>query len=223
MVEEMINSIRTLIVDDHLILREGLVSLLESQPDFLVVGEAGSVEEAISVARESQPDLVLMDFGLPDGSGLDATQAILANKPDTKIVFLTVHEEDDKLFGAIRYGAKGYLLKNIPAAKMLTALRGLMKGEAPLSRKMTGRILNEFKRGDRSYQEIHDTFKQLTQREIEVLKEMVKGATNPEIAEHLVISVNTVKNHVSNILKKLEVKNRREAANLAKSHGIGKT
>jgi len=103
-----------LLVDDHVLFREGLAGLLDGQPDFSVVGQAGSVQEAIEMSAELQPDLILMDFSLPDGTGLDVTQVILAKQPETDIVFLTVHEEDDRLFAAIRSGAKGYLLKNVP-------------------------------------------------------------------------------------------------------------
>jgi DNA-binding NarL/FixJ family response regulator len=123
----MPSKIRLLIVEDHIIMREGLVSLLVSQPDFEVIGEAGTVAEAISLSQELKPDLILMDYGLPDGTGLDATQAILGENPDINIVFLTVHEADDDLFAAIRYGAKGYLLKNIAVGKMVDALRGMAR------------------------------------------------------------------------------------------------
>lgn len=205
---------RVLLVDDHILFREGLLSLLDSQPDIDVVGEAGSVGEGIEMTRDLQPDLVLMDFSLPDGTGLDATQTILSEYPKTKIVFLTVHEEDDRLFAAIRSGAKGYLLKNVPIAKLLTFLRGVERGEAAISPTMTSRVFNEFARlepkGDLS------SPVELTTRELEVLRELVKGASNREISDHLVIAENTVKNHVRNILSKLDLKNRREAAEFAR-------
>jgi DNA-binding NarL/FixJ family response regulator len=211
---------RILIVDDHVLFRDGLVSLLGSQPDFNVVGQAGSVPEAIAMARELQPDLVLMDFGLPDSSGLEATQAILADRPETSIVFLTVHEEDDRLFAAIRGGAKGYLLKNVPVSKLLTYLRGVKRGEAAISRAMTSRILTEFSRleppRNRDESEVGD----LTVREVEVLHELAKGATNREVADHLFITENTVKNHVRSILSKLHLRNRREATSFALHHGL---
>jgi DNA-binding NarL/FixJ family response regulator len=121
---------RILIVDDHVLFREGLTSLFNSQPDFQVVGEAGGMQEAIELARRTKPELILMDFSLPDGTGLDATQVILAELPDTYIVFLTLHEGDDRIFAATRLGAKGYLLKNLPVSKLLAALRGLKMGQA---------------------------------------------------------------------------------------------
>lgn len=205
---------RVLLVDDHILFREGLVGLLGSQPGIDVVGEAGSVSEAIEMTRDLRPDLVLMDFSLPDGTGLDATQTILSERPETKIVFLTVHEEDDRLFAAIRGGAKGYLLKNVPIAKLLASLRGIEHGEAAISPTMTSRVLNEFARLEPK-QDLPAS-DELTTRELDVLRELVTGASNREIADHLVIAENTVKNHIRNILSKLNLKNRREAAEFAR-------
>ena len=213
---------KVLIVDDHILFREGLVSLLDSQPDITVIGEAGCVQEAIAIARELEPDLILMDFGLPDGTGLDATQAILAERPDSKIVFLTVHEQDDRLFAAIRSGAKGYLLKNVPVSKLLDYLRGVERGEAAISPAMTNQILEEFARGGAARDPGPDELGELTSRELEVLRELATGASNQEIAERLVISENTVKVHVRNVLAKLDLRNRREAASYARRHGLTK-
>ena len=206
---------RILLVDDHILFREGLVGLINSQPDFEVLGQAGSVAEAVEMTFELKPDLVLMDFGLPDGTGLDATQSILAKQPETNIVFLTVHEEDDRLFAALRSGAKGYLLKNVPVSKLLTFLRGVERGEAAISPAMTTRVLHEFARLEPG-REPTGASEELTTREIEVLKELVTGATNREIADRLYIAENTVKNHMRNILGKLNLRNRREAAEFAR-------
>lgn len=211
---------RVMIVDDHVMLREGLVSLFEPQPDFEVVGEAGSVEEAIAVARRTHPDLILMDYGLPGGNGIDATRAILADHPETSIVFLTVHEGDDELFGAIRSGARGYLLKNIPVSKMLAALRGMLRGEAPLSRAMTGRLLSALALSGVSPAQLTSKTTTLTPREIEVLQLMATGATNQEIADQLFVSVNTVKNHVHSLLEKLGLPDRRKAVRYARENGL---
>jgi two-component system NarL family response regulator len=211
---------RVLIVDDHVLFREGLVSLLETQPDISVAGEAGRVSEAIGMARELEPDLILMDFGLPDGTGLEATQAILAEQPEAKIVFLTVHEQDDRLFAAIRSGAKGYLLKNVPVSKLLDYLRGVERGEAAVSPAMTSHILDEFARLGSGPDPGPAELDELTTREVEVLQEVARGATNREIADRLCISENTVKNHVGNILAKLNLRNRREAAGFARRHGL---
>ena len=214
------SEIRLLIVDDHILLREGLVSLFTTQPGFEVVGEAGTVAEAISLSRDLNPNLILMDYGLPDGTGLEATQAILAEDPDTNIIFLTVHEAEDDLFAAIRSGAKGYLLKNIPVAKMIDAIKGMMRGEAPISREMTSQILAEFARNRRPEAEMVQTDQIFTPRELDVLAQVVTGASNKEIADELFVSVNTVKNHIHNMLCKLDLKNRRELAKYAEQHGL---
>lgn len=211
---------KILIVDDHTLFREGLVSLIGQQPDLKVVGEAGSVQKALELARKHLPDMILMDFNLPDGTGLDATQAILAEYPQAKIVFLTIYEDDERLFSAIRSGAKGYLLKNIPVAKLLAALRGLERGEAALSRQMTSRVLNEFSQIPSVQMHSNSPFETLTSREREILRFLALGSTNQEIATRLVISENTVKNHVHNVLEKLGLRNRREAQDFARRNGL---
>ncbi len=218
----MTKKIKLLIVDDHVVLRDGLVSLFNPQPDFEVVGEAGTVREAVDRACELEPDLVLMDIGLPDGSGVDATREILAHRPNTNIVILTLHDTDELLMDAVRSGAKGYLLKSAPAAEVIASLRALERGEPALSRQMTGRVLAELAGEKHSAHEDSSALEQLTPRELEVLGELSKGATNGKIAEHLFISVNTVKNHVHEILRKLDLKNRREATRFAIQHGLNK-
>ena len=212
--------INVLLVDDHALFSEGLASLLAGQPDFTVIGKAGSVQEAITMARDLRPDLVLMDFTLPDGTGLEATSAILGERPETQIVFLTVHEEDDRLFSAIRSGAKGYLLKNVPVVTLLSYLRRLEQGEAAISGTMTSHILNELARTEPAHGPVSDDLSALTPRELDVLRELTTGASNREIAARLCISENTVKNHVSNILSKLNLQNRRAAARFAGQHGL---
>jgi len=209
--QETNNPIRLLIVDDHVILRDGLVSLFDSQPDFEVIGESGSVSETLTILSDKKPDLILMDYSLPDGTGLEATQKILAEHPGIDIVFLTIHEEDDKLFAAVRTGAKGYLLKDISADEMLKKLRGLSGGEAPISGKMTTRVLSELAKTQPTSQSGRQKA-QLTKREMEVLREVARGASNKQIADRLYISVHTVRNHVHNILEKLDMNSRGEAA-----------
>jgi DNA-binding NarL/FixJ family response regulator len=209
--------ISILLVDDHALFREGVRGLLASQPDLDVVGEASSVAEAIACARRLQPDLILMDFGLPDGSGLEATNAILADLPEVKIVFLTFHDDDERLFAAIRAGAKGYVLKNVTTTEMLAYLRGVGKGQAALSPAMTARILEEFARQPRLQDRVQVVDAELTPREREVLAQLATGASNHDIARHLVISENTVKNHVHSILAKLNLQNRREASRFAQA------
>ncbi len=209
-----------IIVDDHILFREGLVSLFNGKSNFKVVGEAGSVREAIELAREVHPDLILMDFSLPDGTGLDATRAILRVLPETKIVFLTVHEDDSRLFDAIRSGAKGYILKNLPISKLFASLEAVERGEVALTRSMTSRILDRVAGLIPEQEPVPPEAARLTARELEVLQLLERGATNREIATELVISERTVKNHVSNILSKLNLKNRLEAARYARRYGI---
>ena len=215
--------IRLVIVDDHVMLRDGIVSILNEQPDFEVVGQAGSVAAALEAVQAYRPDLVLMDYGLPDGTGLEATREILALNPQTNIVLLTVHEEDDLLFEAVRSGAAGYLLKNISAKDMLARLRGLSQGEVAMEPSESRRILSEFARTPpRSAADQQQTVP-LTDRELEVLRLIVMGASNQEIGAQLHISVHTVKNHVHHILDKLQVSNRHEAAKVAVKRGLVST
>ncbi len=212
--------LRMVVVDDHAILRDGIVSIFNAQPDFEVVGVADSVASAVETAKNLAPDLMLMDYGLPDGTGLDATRRILSTQPEINIVLLTVHEEDDLLFSAIRSGAKGYLLKNINADDLLSKLRGLSQGDAALSSAQTRRILSEFARTDPTQSSSQAEANPLTARELEVLALIASGVSNREIGERLHISRHTVKNHVHNIIDKLGVRNRHEAVKLAAEKGL---
>jgi two-component system nitrate/nitrite response regulator NarL len=215
--DEKIILIRVLIVDDHVLFREALVNLLETQPDLKVVGQAESIQEAIALTGKILPDLVLMNIKLPDGTGADATRAILTKRPETKIVLLTLSDEDNQLFEAIRSGAMGYLSKHVHASVLFKTLQGVMRGEAGISGTTARRILDEFARLSPAHSAEGAS---LTLREIEVLRELANGATNQGIAERLVISENTVKNHVRNILLKLHFHSRREAADYARRHGL---
>ncbi len=209
---------KILVVDDHILFQEGLIGLLSHQPDFTIVGGASSVKEAVQKARLYSPDLILMDFTLPDGTGLDATQAILAERPSTQIVFLTIHEEDDRLFEAIRFGARGYLLKEIPANQLVAYLRGVKNGEPAISPRLTATILKEFAKIQPRQDIPSEVIGQLTSRQLEVLRELRSGASNQQIANRLVLSEQTVKNHVSRILHCLNLKNRYEAAEFARRY-----
>jgi len=167
-----------------------------------------------------KPALMLMDISLPDGDGLGATQAILAAQPNTKIVFLTVHDDDERLFAAIRVGAMGYLLKNVRATELLQCLRSVARGEAGISPAIARRILEEFSHTPppRPVQSAQAT--ELTAREREIVRELARGASNREIARKFVISENTVKNHVRNVLSKLRLRSRRDIADYAREHGL---
>lgn len=215
---------KLLVVDDHILFREGLVCLISRQPDMQVLGEAGSVAEAVEYSRRSKPDIILMDFNLPDGNGLDATRIILAEHPQVKIIFLTIYDKDERLFAAIRLGARGYLLKNIPVAQLLAALHAVEKGEPALSPDMAVRLMGELARSPSTEPTASavEPLSLLTARELEVLRELATGATNRVIADRLVISENTVRNHVHNLLEKLGLTSRREAVNLTRQSGLGK-
>jgi len=214
---EKISPIRVLLVDDHVLFREALVNLLEMQPNLKVIGQADSIHNAIALTEKVLPDLVLMNIALPDGTGAEATQAILAKRPETKIVLLTLSDEDSHLFEAIRAGAMGYLSKQVGVAVLIRTLQAVMKGEAGISGTTARRILDEFARLSPSLSEKGTP---LTFREVEVLRELANGASNQVIAERLVISENTVKNHVRNILFKLHFHSRHEAADYARRHGL---
>ncbi|MCL4561977.1 MAG: response regulator transcription factor [Chloroflexi bacterium] len=211
---------KLLIVDDHILFRDGLVSLFSTQPDFEVVGQAGSVHEAIEAASTLRPELILMDYGLPDGTGADACREILAKLPGCRIVFLTVYETDEQLFSGMRSGAKGYLLKSMPFPKMLRALQSLKQDEMIISRSMTCKIVKEFARTQPAEPAGNSMMAALSPREEEIMKEILSGATNKEIAYRLFISENTVKHHVHSILDKLGLKNRLELARVAPHLGF---
>lgn len=214
-------TIRVLLADDHDLFREGLAGIIASQPDMEVVGEASDGLEAIVKAQELLPDLILMDIQMPGTNGLEATRRIKKELPSTTIVVLTVRDEEEKLFEAIKNGAQGYLLKNIRSKEMLEMLRGAMQGEAAISPSLAGRMLEEFRRLSKlAPVELDDEMVALTPREQEVLGLVATGATDKEIAEELTISLHTVKSHMRNILPKLQVNSRREAAYLAKQKGL---
>jgi DNA-binding NarL/FixJ family response regulator len=201
---------RILIVEDHLLFQESLGRLLDAQPDITVVGGATSVKDAVVKARALKPEVILMDFTLPDGTGVAATQAILEEQPKIKIIFLTIHEDDEKIFDAIRHGAVGYLPKNVTSSRLLTYLRGLEHGEVAIQPEFTARILKEFANLPARGATNGESTARLTPRQREILRELKTGATNRQIAARLVISEQTVKNHVSRVLKKLNIKSRHE-------------
>jgi len=211
---------RVLLADDHALFREGLAGIINAQPDLQVVGEASDGLEAFVKAQELKPDLILMDVQMPGMDGLEATRQIKQVLPETVIVVLTVRGEDEKLFEALKNGAQGYLLKDIPSKEMLAMLRGALKGEAALSSALAARVLAEFRRLSAGGIAAQEDDSGLTEREQQVLARAAQGATDKEIAESLSISLNTVKTHIRNILAKLQVSTRREAAKVAKSKGL---
>lgn len=214
--------IKLVIVDDHALFREGLASIIQAEPDIEVSGLAGSVQEAVEVVHTLKPDIILMDFTLPDGNGADATRLVLEKHPECKIIFLTMSDSDENLFAAIRSGAKGYLVKNMSPSKLVTTIRSVQRGESALSRSMTLRLMEELSRTKEPEHLDHASLKKLTRRELDVLRELTTGETNKEIAKRLYLSENTVKYHVHSILEKLDLSNRRAAANFAKKQGLTK-
>jgi two-component system response regulator NreC len=219
-VEQEVASIRILMVDDHVLVREGLVSLIDPQPDMQVVGQAGSVREAIALARQLQPRVVLMDFTLPDGTGDEATRAILEALPDTKIVFLTVHDDDERLFSAIAAGAVGYLLKSVRSADLLGRLRGVAQGEVAFSPAMERRILDAVARRPPQRRPEPASHDALTEREVAILRLIVQGNTNRQIADTLMLSVRTVEYHRANVTSKLGLHSRADLVQYAAAHGL---
>jgi DNA-binding NarL/FixJ family response regulator len=212
---------RILLADDHDLFREGLAGIIDGQEDMIVVGEASDGIEAIVKAKDLAPDLILMDIQMPGCDGLEATRQINRDGPDIVIVMLTVRDEDEKLFEALKNGAQGYLLKNIRSGELLSMLRGALHGEAAISPLLAGRILEEFRRLSRlAPSEAGEETVTLTRREQEVLNLAATGSSDKEIAEALFISLNTVKTHMRNILAKLQAGNRREAARIARSKGL---
>jgi DNA-binding NarL/FixJ family response regulator len=211
---------KILLVDDHILFRDGLANIINSQPDYRVVGQAGTAHDSVNLARELRPDIVLMDYGLPDGSGAEATRTIIEEFPNTIVVFLTVFDTDQILFAAIRSGAKGYLLKSQPSAQLLESLRAIERGEAAISGAMTKQILEEFFRLGPPSEPHKSKLSQLTLREFDILKAISAGQTNREIAQRFNVSETTVKNQVHSILFKLGLKNRHEVVWFARQHGI---
>ncbi len=214
--------LRVLLVDDHALFRAGIASLLTSRRGFQVVGQAQDGEEAVEAARHLKPDLILMDLHMPRVGGIEATRRIRVELPEVKVVVLTVSDQDRDLFEAIKSGAHGYLLKNLEPEELFDYLGGISRGEAPISRTMATRLLNEFaNQASRTRESATvEPSNDLTPREREVLKLVASGASNREIAVALTLTENTVKNHLRHILEKLHLENRVQAAAYALKMGL---
>ncbi|HJW88368.1 MAG TPA: response regulator transcription factor [Dehalococcoidia bacterium] len=212
-----------LLVDDHALFREGLAALLSTQDGIEIVGEAASGEEALEKARELLPDVILMDILMPGMGGLDATRKIKEEMPHTRIVMLTVSEEEEDLFEAIKAGAEGYLLKTVKSRDLVDMLLGVLRGEVALSRVIARKLWEEFAEQSKK-QEAPSLLPppNLTRREMEVLRFLSEGFPDKAIASRLGISQRTVKNHVHNILAKLQLQNRVQAAAYALRQGLVK-
>ena len=215
--------LRILIADDHPLFRSGLRALLGAVPDTTVVGEATTGEEAIALAAEFQPDVVVMDIQMPGVSGIDATRRVLDASPHIGVLVVTMFEDDYSVFAAMRAGAKGYVLKDADEEDILHAIRAVGKGEAIFSPAVARRVIDFFT-GTRSELERAvpvRAFPELTDREREVLDHIAQGLSNPEIATRLYLSPKTVRNHISNIFAKLQVADRAQAIVRAREAGLG--
>ncbi len=206
------DAIRVLICDDHALFRRGLIMVLESEEGIEVVAEAEDGDDAVRKAEESAPDVVLMDVRMPKMSGIEATRAIAEVVPSAKILMLTVSDEEEDLYEAVKAGATGYLLKEISIEEVANAIRAVVQGQSLISPSMASKLLTEFNTLVRRAEEKQQfPAPRLTDRELEVLKLVAQGMSNREIADDLYISENTVKNHVRNILEKLHLHSRMEA------------
>jgi DNA-binding NarL/FixJ family response regulator len=214
----MTEAIRVLLVDDHPLVRGGLRALLASEEAISVVGEATNGSEAISRAVKLEPDVILMDLHMSEMNGIEATRQILRAQPRIGVIALTMLEDDDTVFAAMRAGARGYLLKGADEAEVLRAIHAVAHGEAIFSPAIAGRLI-QFFANVRPVPPAH-LFPELTEREREILGMIARGKSNPEIAEELTLSQKTVSNHVSNIFAKLQVVDRAQAVLRAQQAGI---
>lgn len=205
----MADTVKIMLVDDHEVVRMGIRTLLERRPGFTIVGEAGTVAEAVSVAQECEPDVIVMDIRLPDGNGVEATREIRGERPETKVIMLTSYADDEAIYGSIMAGASGYLLKQTRGQSLAEAIERVASGESLLDPAVTAQVLERMRslaRGE------GDELAALSDQERKILSHIAEGKTNKEIAEVVFLSDKTVKNYVSSILSKLNLRRRSEAA-----------
>jgi DNA-binding NarL/FixJ family response regulator len=216
------NTLRILLVDDQALFREGLRTLLTLVPEFTIVGEAKNGLEAIELTRRHQPDVILMDLHMPGLGGVDATRQIRLLKPAPQVLVLTTFDHDDEVFAAIAAGAIGYLLKDVPSDKLAEAIRCAARGQSCLEPAVASKVIHEFARLQEKQQRRaqQPLVEPLSVRELEVLEQLAAGRSNKEIAAHLSIAEGTVKNHMSQVLAKLDVLDRTQAALRARELGL---
>ena len=210
--------LRVLIADDHLLFRDGLRALLNAAPDAELVGEATTGEEAVALAAELQPDVVLMDIQMPGGNGIEATRRIVRDSPHVRVLMVTMYEDDNSVFTAMRAGARGYLLKGAKYDEVLRAIRAVGAGEAIFSPAIATRLMDYF--ANIRPAAPPQVFPELSDREREILALIAQGHKNADIAERLYLSPKTVRNHVTNILDKLQVADRAQAIIRAREAGL---
>ena len=216
----MEETIRVLIADDHTLFREGLVALLDSVPDIEVIATVEDGKQAIDSASKNQPDVILMYLQMPEVNGIEATRQIIQTSPHIGVIVVTMFEDDDSVFAAMRAGARGYILKGSDQNEMLRAVRAVARGEALFGPSIATRLMNFFTPPATNTSQ---AFPELTEREREILDCIAQGLSNTEIADKLFISLKTVRNHVSNIYNKLQVTDRVQAALRAREAGLGKS
>jgi DNA-binding NarL/FixJ family response regulator len=216
-----LETLRILIAEDHPLFRKGMISLLTSVPEFEVVGEAKTGEEAVLRAAQLQPDVVLMDLQMPEVNGIDATRRILQESPNVRILVVTLFEDEDSVFMALRAGARGYVLKDADEEEMVLSIRAVGKGEAIFSPAIATRVLAYFAASPPGGTPPPQAFPTLTDREREILNLIAQGHPNPSIARELSLSTKTVGNYVSNIFTKLQVADRAQAIIRAREAGLG--
>jgi DNA-binding NarL/FixJ family response regulator len=209
---------RVLLVDDHALVRLGLMTLLNDQPDMEVVGEASTASEAVTATERLKPDVILMDIRLPGEGGIEATRQVTTRFPDSKVVMLTSFADDELILRAIHAGAVGYVLKQVGNEELLRAIQAAARGEALLDPSTTARLLTRVREADRKAQE--DAFRDLSDREMDVLVHLARGRTNAEIGKLLNLSEKTVGNYIGNMFEKLGLKNRIELAAYAYEHHL---
>lgn len=210
----MNNRIHVVIADDHTLFREGLAGIIGGEKDFEVVGQAGTMDEAVQLARDLLPDIILLDIDMP-GGGLEAARMITREFPVTRIVVLTASEEDDHLIGALKIGARAYILKGVAARELIRILRAVWMGESYVPPILAASLLLEMRERPSQEKQFASPLDELTSREREILENLAAGLSNKEIGEKLFLSEKTVKHYMTNILQKLQVRNRVEAALLA--------